>query len=144
MVIDYCVLGYEKFFCYIKFIVSGVCVISKWNYDFIYFYYLIYLIFCFIFFLLVGKLRYVVNIYGDDFVGSIIMYKVMGFVFKLILKKSVVVVVLFFYFKDKLFELYFWYNKDKIIVFLFGGVDFDVFKLIISFFLFVFILGYVF
>lgn len=128
VVIDYRTSGLKKLFCYVRFIFKGILAIGKRNYDFIYFHYLTYSTLCLVPYLLFFKPKYVVNIHGDDLVGSSLLHKVMGFSTPLILKYSCAVVVPSEYFKDVLLDLYPWYGEQKIIISPSGGVDFDVFK----------------
>ena len=128
VVIDHRTTGFKKLLSYMRFVFKGLVAIGKRNYDFIYFHYLTYSTICLLPYLFLCRPKYIVNIHGDDLVGTSFMHKVMGVGTPLILKYSAAVIVPSEYFKTTLLNLYPWYCGQKIIVSPSGGVDFDAFK----------------
>jgi len=128
VVIDYRSSGFRKLILYMRFIFQGVLAVNKRNYDYIYFHYLTYSTICILPYLLLRKPKYVVNIHGDDLVGSTLVHKVMGCTSSLVLRHSEGVIVPSQYFKVILLKKYPWYCEKKVIISPSGGVDFEVFR----------------
>lgn len=128
VVIDRRTHGIKKLLSYVRFLLKGLYAIGKRDYDFIYFHYLTYSTICLLPYLMIRKPKYVVNIHGDDLVGTSLIHKVMGVGTSLILRHSAAVVVPSAFFKSTLLNLYPWYSEDKVIVSPSGGVDFNAFR----------------
>jgi glycosyltransferase involved in cell wall biosynthesis len=107
---------FKKLLAYIKFFFSGLKAILSNKYDFFYIHYLTYSTLCLLPVLPFKKIKYLVNIHGDDLVGTRLIHKIMGLPSAYILKHASAIVVPSLYFKRELLARHTFVDEDKIII----------------------------
>ena len=117
----------KKLLAYISFFAAGVRALFSNKYDLFYFHYLTYSTICLWLVLPFKKVTYLVNIHGDDLVGTRLIHKVMGCRSGYILKHASAVVVPSAYFKDQLLLRHPNVPESKIIVSESAGLNEQVF-----------------
>ncbi len=128
IVIDARVKALPKLLAYLRFVLSGVkAVLNSKSYDFFYIHYLTYSTLCLIPVLPFKKVKYLVNIHGDDLVGNRLIHKIMGIPSGYILKHATAIVVPTQYFKRQLLLLYPFVALNKVIISESGGFREDIF-----------------
>jgi len=113
---------------YLKFFYSTFSTLLLSKYDYAYIHYLTYSTLPLLLLLPFKKIKYVVNIHGDDLTGSGKIHKVMGLSNKYIIKRSFGVIVPSELFKDKLLSIIPTYNYEKVHISHSGGVNVSLFK----------------
>jgi len=116
IVINARVGAFKKILAYIKFFFTGLKAILSNKYDFFYIHYLTYSTLCLLPILPFKKVKYLVNIHGDDLVGTRLIHKVMGLPSAFILKRATAVVVPSLYFKRQLLARHAFVDEDKVII----------------------------
>jgi glycosyltransferase involved in cell wall biosynthesis len=116
IVINARVSTFKKLLAYIKFIFSGVKALLSNKYDFFYIHYLTYSTLCLLPILPFKKIKYLINIHGDDLVGTRLIHKIMGVPSSYILKRAEAVVVPSLYFKRQLLHRYDFIEEKRIVI----------------------------
>lgn len=106
----------KKLLAYIKFFWSGLKALLNNKYDFFYIHYLTYSTLCLLPVLPFKNVKYLVNIHGDDLVGTRLIHKVMGLPSAYILKHASAIVVPSLYFKRQLLIRHPFVNEERIII----------------------------
>jgi len=127
IVIDGRLKSVKKLLAYFKFIFSGLCALTLQKNDLYYFHYLTYSTLSLLPVLPFKKVKYIVNIHGDDLVGARLIHKIMGLPSSYILKHSVKVIVPSNYFKQKVLSLHPHISEKKIIISPSSGINSDIF-----------------
>ncbi|MBU2891915.1 glycosyltransferase family 4 protein [Colwellia sp. D2M02] len=127
IVIDARVSALKKLLAYVKFVSSGVSALLSNKYDFFYIHYLTYSTLCLLPVLPFKKIKYLVNIHGDDLVGTRFIHKVMGLPSSYILKHAEAVVVPSLYFKRQLLARHNFIKESHIIISESAGFREDIF-----------------
>lgn len=117
----------KKILAYSKFILTGFYALTMQKNDLYYFHYLTYSTLCLLPVLPFKKIKYVVNIHGDDLVGTRLIHKIMGLPSPYILKHAVKVIVPSNYFKKKVLSLHPHISENKIIISPSSGINPDIF-----------------
>lgn len=107
---------FKKLLAYITFFFSGLKALLSNRYDFFYIHYLTYSTLCLLPVLPFKKVKYLVNIHGDDLVGTRLIHKIMGLPSAYILKRATAIVVPSLYFKRQLLVRYPFVIEEKIII----------------------------
>lgn len=127
IVIDARVGAFKKLLAYIKFFFAGLKAVLSNRYDFFYIHYLTYSTLCLLPILPFKKVKFLVNIHGDDLVGDRLIHKIMGLPSSYILKKSTAIVVPSLYFKRQLLTRHQHINENKVIISESAGFREDIF-----------------
>jgi glycosyltransferase involved in cell wall biosynthesis len=107
---------FKKLLAYIKFFFLGLKATINSKYDFFYIHYLTYSTLCLLPILPFKKVKYLVNIHGDDLVGTRFIHKFMGLPSAYILKNATAVVVPSLYFKRQLLARHPFIEEYKVII----------------------------
>jgi glycosyltransferase involved in cell wall biosynthesis len=107
---------FKKLLAYIKFFFTGLKAILSNKYDFFYIHYLTYSTLCLLPILPFKQVKYLVNIHGDDLVGTRLIHKIMSLPSGYILKRATAVVVPSLYFKRQLLLRHNFVGEGKIII----------------------------
>ncbi|SFD44687.1 glycosyltransferase family 4 protein [Pseudoalteromonas denitrificans] len=108
--------AFKKLFAYISFFFRGLKATISNKYDFYYIHYLTYSTLCLLPVLPFKKVKYLINIHGDDLVGTRLIHKIMGFPSPYILKHATAIVVPSAYFKRSLLELHPKIAENKVVI----------------------------
>lgn len=95
---------FKKLLAYICFFKDGMKLCFSSKYDYIYIHYLTYSTLCLLPVLLFKRPKYVVNIHGDDLVGTRLIHKIMSLPSPIVLKFASAVVVPSSFFKSELLK----------------------------------------
>ncbi len=107
---------FKKLLAYIKFFFAGLKAVLSSKYDFFYIHYLTYSTLCLLPVLPFKKVKYLVNIHGDDLVGTRLIHKIVGLPSTYILKRATAIVVPSLYFKRELLARHAHVDESKIII----------------------------
>jgi len=127
IVIDARVKSFEKILAYLKFFGKGIRELIFSKNDFFYIHYLTYSTLCLLPVLPFKNIRYVINIHGDDLVGTRLIHRIMGLPSSYILKKATAIVVPTLYFKRELLKRHKGVHESKIIISESGGYRENIF-----------------
>lgn len=116
IVMDARVGPFKKLLAYIVFFIKGIKAVLNSKYDFYYIHYLTYSTLCLLPILPFKKVNYLINIHGDDLVGTRLIHKIMGSTSSYILKHASAVVVPSAYFKRNLLELHPHVTESKVVI----------------------------
>jgi glycosyltransferase involved in cell wall biosynthesis len=117
----------RKTLAYIKFVITGLWSLIIEKNDLYYFHYLTYSTLCLIPVLPFKKVKFVVNIHGDDLVGNRPIHKIMGVATPYILRKAEKIVVPSSYFKSTVKKMYPHVLDEKIIISPSSGFNENIF-----------------
>ncbi|MFT5758755.1 MAG: glycosyltransferase involved in cell wall biosynthesis [Alteromonadaceae bacterium] len=118
---------FKKIIAYSQFFLKGIIALMNKKYDLFYIHYLTYSTLCLLPVLPFKKVTYLINIHGDDLVGTRLIHKIMGLPSGYVLKHASAVVVPSEYFKTQLLARFPFICQKKIVISESGGFKEDIF-----------------